>query len=203
MANIDDNKYSIYSLALNNQGTLLAAGSPENCIRLWDPRTCNKIMKLKGHTHNIRTLIFNKDATQLLSASSDHTVRIWSLAQQMCIAKFEMHTEGVWSVCVNDTFTKCISAGKDLKVFMTDLRDPDLNSVLICEENAPILSVSAPLSRPDARMPCPIRLLSFQDRLRPQSGEHLGRYIKHGHSQLGKFGVVLVVVEVAAKTRPN
>jgi WD repeat-containing protein 48 len=141
MTNINENKYSIYSIALNNQGTLLAAGSPENCIRLWDPRTTNKVMKLKGHTHNIRNLIFNKDGTQLLSASSDHTIRIWSLAQQMCIAKFEIHTEGVWTVCVNDTFTKCISAGKDLKIFMTDLRDPDLSSLLVCEEKAPILSV--------------------------------------------------------------
>jgi len=62
---INDNKYSIYSLAMNSQGTVLASGSPENCIRLWDPRTCAKTMKLKGHTHNIRTLILNSDGTQV------------------------------------------------------------------------------------------------------------------------------------------
>ena len=62
---INDNKYSIYSLAINNQGSVLASGSPENCIRLWDPRTCSKIMKLKGHTHNIRFLVLNRDGTQV------------------------------------------------------------------------------------------------------------------------------------------
>jgi WD repeat-containing protein 48 len=65
MLAISDNKYSIYSLAMNNQGTLLASGSPENCIRLWDPRTCAKVMKLKGHSHNIRSLVLNNDGTQV------------------------------------------------------------------------------------------------------------------------------------------
>ena len=65
MLAISDNKYSIYSLAMNNQGTLLASGSAENCIRLWDPRTCAKVMKLKGHSHNIRSLVLNNDGTQV------------------------------------------------------------------------------------------------------------------------------------------
>lgn len=50
---------------MNGQGTLLASGSPENCIRIWDPRTCQKAMKLKGHTHNIRSIILNSDGTQV------------------------------------------------------------------------------------------------------------------------------------------
>ena len=137
---INDNKYSIYSLAMNDHGTALACGSPENCIRLWDPRTCSKIMKLKGHTHNIRHLLLNKDGTQLLSASSDHTIRLWSLGQQRCISTMEIHTEGVWTLCVNDTFTKVYSGGKDNRVYATDLRNSD-DSVLIAEESAPILSI--------------------------------------------------------------
>ena len=50
---------------MNDQGTVLASGSPENCIRLWDPRTCAKSMKLKGHTHNIRYLLLDKDGTHV------------------------------------------------------------------------------------------------------------------------------------------
>lgn len=137
---INDNKYSIYSLAMNKQGTVLASGSPENCIRLWDPRSCSKTMKLKGHTHNIRTLILNRDGTQLLSASSDHTIRLWSLGQQRCISTIEIHTEGVWSMCVNDSFTKVYSGGKDCRVYSTDLKNHE-DAMLICEETAPILSM--------------------------------------------------------------
>ena len=64
---INDNKYSIYSLAINDQATLLASGSPENCVRIWDPRTCAKSMKLKGHSHNIRALALNRDGTQVIT----------------------------------------------------------------------------------------------------------------------------------------
>jgi len=137
---ISDNKFSIYSLALNSQGTVLASGSAENSIRVWDPRTCSKIMKLKGHTHNIRSLVINKDGTQILSASSDHTIRLWSLGQQRCISTIEIHTEGVWSMCVNDSFSKVYSGGKDCRVYLTDLRNIN-ESVLICEETAPVLSM--------------------------------------------------------------
>ena len=48
-------KESVYSLALNASGSVLAVGSPENCIRITDPRGERKIVKLRGHTANIRS----------------------------------------------------------------------------------------------------------------------------------------------------
>ena len=39
-------------------------------IRVWDPRTCNRVMKLKGHTDNVRTIHLNKDG-DLVSIRAD------------------------------------------------------------------------------------------------------------------------------------
>lgn len=43
------------------------AGSPENVIRIWDPRTCDKVAKLRGHTDNIRAIVVDRDGTMVIN----------------------------------------------------------------------------------------------------------------------------------------
>jgi len=43
-------------------------------------------------------------------------------------------------MCVNDAFNRVYSGGKDCRVYATDLKNMD-DSVFICEDTAPILSV--------------------------------------------------------------
>lgn len=139
-SSLTGNKDSIYSLAMNPSGTVIVSGSTEKVLRIWDPRTCNKLMKLRGHTDNIKALVLNRDGSQCLSASSDHTIKLWSLGQQQCIQTYRIHTEGVWALLATDNFSHVISGGRDKRVVMTELRYPDKMSV-ICEENAPILKM--------------------------------------------------------------
>jgi len=58
-------KDSIYSLAMNASGTVIVSGSTEKVLRVWDPRTCMRQMKLKGHTDIVKALILNRDGTQV------------------------------------------------------------------------------------------------------------------------------------------
>uniref|UniRef100_A0A8C2HV10 WD repeat-containing protein 48 n=1 Tax=Cyprinus carpio TaxID=7962 RepID=A0A8C2HV10_CYPCA len=139
-SSLSGNKDSIYSLAMNQMGTVIVSGSTEKVLRVWDPRTCAKLMKLKGHTDNVKSLLLNRDGTQCLSGSSDGTIRLWSLGQQRCIATYRVHDEGVWALQVNEAFTHVYSGGRDRKIYCTDLRSPDIR-VLICEENAPVLKM--------------------------------------------------------------
>ncbi|TRY81655.1 hypothetical protein DNTS_025980, partial [Danionella cerebrum] len=137
-SSMSGNKDSIYSLAMNQTGTVIISGSTEKVLRVWDPRTCAKLLKLKGHTDNVKSLLLNRDGTQCLSGSSDGTIRLWSLGQQRCIATYRVHDEGVWALQVNEAFTHIYSGGRDRKIYCTDLRNPDIR-VLICEEKAPVL----------------------------------------------------------------
>jgi WD repeat-containing protein 48 len=139
-SSLTGSKHSIYGLAINPSGTIIASGSTENVIRCWDPRTCNRLIKLKGHTENIKSLVISTDGSHILSGSSDGTIKLWSVGQQRCIQTISIHTEGVWSLLVNDNFTHVISGSRDKKIFMTEIRNP-YNSVLVCEEKAPILNM--------------------------------------------------------------
>ena len=50
---------------MNPSGTVIVSGSTERVLRVWDPRSCAKMMKLKGHADNVKALILNKDGTQV------------------------------------------------------------------------------------------------------------------------------------------
>ncbi|KAE8711054.1 hypothetical protein F3Y22_tig00110303pilonHSYRG00087 [Hibiscus syriacus] len=52
-------KESVYALAMNDSGTLFVSGGTEKVVRVWDPRTGSKTMKLRGLTDNIRALLLD------------------------------------------------------------------------------------------------------------------------------------------------
>ncbi|KAI2805170.1 WD repeat-containing protein 48 [Blomia tropicalis] len=142
------NRDSIYSLAMNQAGTVIVSGSTEKVLRVWDTRTSTKLMKLRGHTDNVRALAISRDGTQCLSAGSDGIIRLWSLGQQRCIATILAHEGGVWALQANESFTIVYSGGRDRNVIATDLRQTSTRTV-ICEESAPILNLQ--LMPPDAK----------------------------------------------------
>ncbi|XP_030763746.1 WD repeat-containing protein 48 homolog [Sitophilus oryzae] len=133
-------KESLYSLAMNPSGTLVIGGSTEKALRLWDPRTCVKLFKLKGHTGTVKALVVNRDGTQCISGSSDGSIKVWNIGQQRCIQTILVHSDSVWALLVTDNFTHVISGGRDKKVIMTELKNVQ-NYILICTEEAPILKM--------------------------------------------------------------
>lgn len=54
-------KASIYALTTDPYGSVIASGSPERVIRMWDPRSGKRIAKLVGHTDNIRAILISDD----------------------------------------------------------------------------------------------------------------------------------------------
>ncbi|KAI0357265.1 hypothetical protein OH77DRAFT_1519667 [Trametes cingulata] len=91
-------KASIYALATDPYGSVIASGSPERVIRMWDPRSGKRIAKLVGHTDNIRAILISEDAKYLLTGSADASIKLWSLSSQRCLHTFTHHTDSVWSL---------------------------------------------------------------------------------------------------------
>ncbi|CAL9077236.1 uncharacterized protein LOC135585291 isoform X3 [Musa acuminata AAA Group] len=133
-------KESVYALAMNDSGTLLVSGGTEKVVRVWDPRTGSKKMKLKGHTDNIRALLLDSTGRLCLSGSSDSMIRLWDLGQQRCVHCYAVHTDSVWALASTPTFTHVYSGGRDLSLYLTDLSTRE--SILLCTKEDPILQMA-------------------------------------------------------------
>ncbi|KAF9353785.1 hypothetical protein BGX34_011387 [Mortierella sp. NVP85] len=155
-------KASIYALACNPTGSVLATGSPEKIIRVWDPRSGQRITKFAGHTDNIRALLISESGDAILSASSDTTIKLWSLKAQRCITTFTMHSDSVWSLYSDHPqLATFYGGGKDGLVTKTEINryshqiqndyeeeDPG-QCVVICKADA---GVARLIAHEDARI---------------------------------------------------
>ena len=84
----------MYAIATDPYGSVIASGSPEKVVRMWDPRSGKRVGKLVGHTDNIRAILISEDAKyvslrmmclecgahelQLLTGSADGEALNWS-----------------------------------------------------------------------------------------------------------------------------
>jgi WD40 repeat protein/serine/threonine protein kinase/DNA-directed RNA polymerase subunit RPC12/RpoP len=68
------------ALAFSPKGDLLASGSNDSTIRLWDLKGARKFEPLKGHTGPVVGLYWTLDGTALASTGEDGTLRIWESA---------------------------------------------------------------------------------------------------------------------------
>ncbi|KAK3248350.1 hypothetical protein CYMTET_42183 [Cymbomonas tetramitiformis] len=69
----------IWAVTFSPDNRILATGSQDTAVCLWDVKTGECVATLKGHEHGIFSLCFSPDGQYLASASQDKTSRIWSM----------------------------------------------------------------------------------------------------------------------------
>ncbi len=77
--------WAVLTVAFSPDGKILATGSDDKTIKLWDVNTGQLISTLLGHSWSVVSVAFTADGKTLISASWDKTVKLWrvSTAQEI------------------------------------------------------------------------------------------------------------------------
>jgi WD40 repeat protein len=69
----------VTSIAFSPDGEMLASGSDDKTIKLWDLQTGQEIVTLYGHSSYVESVAFSPDSKTLVSGGYDKTVKVWQL----------------------------------------------------------------------------------------------------------------------------
>src|SRR5262249_40089024 len=96
-ANLGGHTAVVASIALTADGRMLASGSYDATIKLWDMASCKETATLRGHTAGVYSVAFTPDGKVLASGSHDDTARLWDVAtgRELAAVKHGYHVKRV------------------------------------------------------------------------------------------------------------
>lgn len=103
----------ILSIAFSPNGQILASGSADRTIKLWNPRTGKLIKTLQGHRSWVWGIAISPDHKFLASGSYDHTVKVWDLESGECLQTLQGHPSSVLAVRFSHDGKTLFSSGYD------------------------------------------------------------------------------------------
>ena len=102
-----------YSVAFSPDGLIIAAGSENGIIVLWNADSGGLFRTIRGHTGYINSVAFSHVGRTLASASDDGTVKLWNATNGSLIRTLKGHSSSVEGVAFSPDGRTLASAGDD------------------------------------------------------------------------------------------
>ncbi|OKH41619.1 hypothetical protein NIES2101_34080 [Calothrix sp. HK-06] len=120
------NSGAIRSICISPDGKLLASGSGNSKVKVWDLDKGELIRTITGDVGALRAVAIGTDNQTLVGSSDDTTVRVWNLHTGELISTFTGHVGTVWSVAISPDNQIIVSGGSDKLVKVWNRRTEEL-----------------------------------------------------------------------------
>jgi CHAT domain-containing protein len=144
----------IGALAFSPDGSLLASGSADHGIKIWDPYQRRVLSENRVHRGTIHDLAFSPDGQQLVSASADGDVRLWDVPD-ISTTPAQMHRLAY----ARQTKLDLLQSALELLLAIKTQRELEI----ALDEIAQIADLSGVSTREELAIPTGSLRLSFED----------------------------------------
>lgn len=122
----------VLSIAISDDSTVLASGSKDNTVRIWDVDTATEIYTCERHTDIVNAVAINHNGSIVASGSDDTTIILWDVTTGLPISTLYGHTHGIQSLAFSSdgkTLVSCAGA-EDPTIRLWDVANGEQKKIL-------------------------------------------------------------------------
>src|SRR5215470_17341074 len=121
---------SVWAVAFSPDGKMLASGSIDKTLKLWDVASHQLLATLEGHSDSVAAVAFSPDGKSLASGSVDKTLKLWDVASRQLLATLEGHSTSVRAVAFSPDGKTLASGSIDKTLKLWDVASCQLLATL-------------------------------------------------------------------------
>ncbi|MEO0405860.1 MAG: serine/threonine-protein kinase [Cyanobacteria bacterium P01_A01_bin.135] len=118
------------TLALSLDGTMLASGSDDQTIKLWDVQAGKELRTLPRHSDRVQAVAFSPDGKLVISGSGSSDLLVWETATGVLRTSLTGHDSAINDIKVSSDGRILASASADRTIRLWDLQRSELLQVL-------------------------------------------------------------------------